>query len=417
MTRRVLLALTLILLPLLPCCNRASTRVATGGVRPAASARASEAPAAEARQWVGTWATGVQITEERNLPPAPGLAEHTLRQIVRVSIGGNELRLRISNEYGTTPVALKSVHVARSLGGSEVETGSDVALTFSEKEDVTIAPGTFVTSDPFNFALQPLSRVAISIAFGEQTAEVTGHPSSRTTSYLQAGNHAASPSLSGATTDHWYFISGIDVMADPSTRAIVMLGDSITDGRGSTTNGNDRWPDRLAERLQAEASKQNIAVLNLAIGGNAVVRGGLGPTALARFKTQILDQPGVHWVMVLEGVNDIGAGTSASDLIAGLKTIVDQAHAAGLRVYGIPVLPFHENEMYDSPEHQQTRTAVNDWIRSSGSFDAVIPMDEAVSDGHQPPGLAPAYDDGDRLHLNPAGYKKMADTVDLSLFE
>jgi lysophospholipase L1-like esterase len=205
-------------------------------------------------------------------------------------------------------------------------------------------------------------------------------------------------------------------MAPETTKAVAILGDSITDGRGTTTNGQNRWPDRLAENLQAGAATKNVSVLNLGIGGNTILQGGLGPTALARLQSQIIDQPGVAWVMVLEGVNDIGGDASGAEVVAGLESIVQDVRAAGLTVYGIPILPF-AGSSYDSPAHQQARTEVNDWIAMDGSFDAVIAMDEAVSDGGSPPGLKIEFDDGDRLHLNPAGYKAMADAVDLALLQ
>jgi lysophospholipase L1-like esterase len=245
---------------------------------------------------------------------------------------------------------------------------------------------------------------------------VTGHPGSRTTSFIQTGDEVSAATLNGTMTDHWYFISGIDVMAPETTKAVAILGDSITDGRGTTTNGQNRWPDRLAENLQAGAATKNVSVLNLGIGGNTILQGGLGPTALARLQSQIIDQPGVAWVMVLEGVNDIGGDASGAEVVAGLESIVQDVRAAGLTVYGIPILPF-AGSSYDSPAHQQARTEVNDWIAMDGSFDAVIAMDEAVSDGGSPPGLKIEFDDGDRLHLNPAGYKAMADAVDLALLQ
>lgn len=367
--------------------------------------------------WVGTWATANQITEDSNLPKTT-LANNTLRQIVKVSIGGSELRLRISNEYGTSPVMLTAVHVAKATTGSSIDTASDVGLTFAGSTSVTIPAQEFVTSDAFDFELAALSKVALSIAFGAQSGKITGHPGSRTTSYIQTGNQVGATSLTGTTDDHWYFISGLDVMADASTHAIAILGDSITDGRGSTTNGNDRWPDALAKRLQDDPTKKNVAVLNLGIGGNRLLMNGLGPTGLDRFESQILDQPGVKWVMVLEGVNDIGEDASSADLNAGFGQIVSQARAAGLAIYGIPILPF-AGSSYDSGPHQQVRADANTWINTAGNFDAAIPMDAAVSNGANPPGLQPAYYDSasDKLHLGPPGYQKMADTVDLSLFE
>jgi hypothetical protein len=211
--------------------------------------------------------------------------------------------LRLSNEYSPTPVTLNAVHVAKAMTGASIDTTTDVALTFAGTGSVTIPAQQTVTSDPFQFSLAALSTVAITIAFGDHSGESqTGHPGSRTTSYVQAGNQVSAASIAGFSTDHWYVISNIDVMADSSARAIAILGDSITDGRGSTTNGNDRWPDILANRLQADMAKQNIAVINLGIGGNELVPpGGLGPAGLDRFQSQIIGQAGVRWVVVLEG--------------------------------------------------------------------------------------------------------------------
>jgi lysophospholipase L1-like esterase len=220
-------------------------------------------------------------------------------------------------------------------------------------------------------------------------------------------------------TDHWYILSGIDLRLDDSYACVVTLGDSITDGRGSTTNGNDRWPDNLARRLQAEANTAKIGVLNQGIGGNAVVAGGLGPTALERFKHDVLEQNGVRWVIILEGVNDIGGSRStkvATDLIAAYEQFIDKAHSQKILVYGVPILPFG-GSMYDSEDHEAARQTVNKWIRTSGKFDAVIDMDAAVRYPANPTKLLPAYDTGDHLHLSVAGYQKMAEAIDLNLFK
>jgi lysophospholipase L1-like esterase len=213
------------------------------------------------------------------------------------------------------------------------------------------------------------------------------------------------------TTDHWYIVSGVDAFAD--AKAIAILGDSITDGRGSTTNGNDRWPDDLARRLRASGATK-VAVLNAGIGGNAVTSGGLGPTGLSRFSRDILGQSGVRWVIIFEGVNDIGAGVSASTLTSAYATLISQARGQGLRVYGATITPFGSNGYY-TPAHETVRQTVNTYIRG-GNFDAVIDFDAAVRDTSNPPRLQAAYDSGDGLHLNPAGYQKLADTVNLTLF-
>jgi lysophospholipase L1-like esterase len=382
--------------------------------------RATTADAAVSPSWVGTWATGPQLTEMANLPPAPGLTGNTLRQIVYTSVGGNRLRVRLSNAYGDGPVTLTSVHLAVSQGAGAIDPTTDTALSFGGAPSVTIPTGGVLDSDAFTFSLAPRATLAITIVFGNTPAAVTGHPGSRTTSYLVSGNAATAMSMPGAaTTAHWYFVTGVDVLANTNAQsgAIVALGDSITDGRGSTTDGNDRWPDDLSRRLRASAAVADVAVLNEGIGGNAVLSGGLGPTAVQRFSSDVLGQSGARWLVLLEGVNDIGASTQdlSAALIAAFGQFIDMAHGAGMRVYGIPILPFGVS-MYASDAHEASRQTVNTWIRTSGRFDAVIDLDSAVRDPATPENLLPAFDSGDHLHLNPAGYQKMADTIDLTLF-
>jgi lysophospholipase L1-like esterase len=365
--------------------------------------------------WVGTWSGAPQLTESTNLPPA-SLSNSTLRQVVHVSVGGSQLRVRFSNEFGNGSVTINAAHVARCNANpvnSTIDTATDRALAFSGSASVTIAQGQARWSDPITFALAPLSNLSVTVAFGGTPSNVTGHPGSRTTSYLQSGssNVSAAAMTSALTTEHWYILSGVDAMTD--ARAVAILGDSITDGRGSTTNGNNRWPDALAARLQASGATK-IAVLNQGIGGNAVTSGGLGPTGLSRFSRDILGQSGVRWVIVLEGVNDIGAGVSAATLTGAYDTLIAQARAQGLRVYGGTISPFGSNSYY-SPAHESVRQSVNTYIRS-GKFDGFIDFDAAVRDTSNPPRLQAAYDSGDGLHLNPAGYQKMADTVNLALF-
>ncbi|MGC4069473.1 MAG: SGNH/GDSL hydrolase family protein [Polyangiaceae bacterium] len=369
--------------------------------------------------WVGSWATAQQLTETGNLPPTPpGLTNNTLRQIFQVSIGGQRVRLHFSNEYGSSPVTLKAVHCAKSVSGHTVDTATDKTLTFGGAESVTIPAAQTVVSDPIDFDLAPLSKVAVSIYFGETSTEVTGHPGSRTTSYIQTGDGAALATLSSpSTTDHWYILSGLDVAAGDDTRAVAILGDSITDGRGSTTNGNNRWPDALAKRLQGNADTNQVGVLNQGIGGNAVLSGGLGPTALTRFDRDILNQSGVRWAIVFEGVNDIGyssGATIATNLINAYSQFVTKARSKGVLVYGATITPFGANSYY-SVAHEEARQAVNDWIRTQGNFDAVIDFDATVRDPLNAINLLSAYS-SDGLHLNPTGYQKMADSIDLSLF-
>jgi lysophospholipase L1-like esterase len=363
--------------------------------------------------WVGTWATGNQLVEPNNRPPVE-LANQTLRQMVRVSIGGTRLRLRLSNEYGDAPVTMNAVHVAKSTTGSNIEPESDVALTFGGSESVTIPAQQTATSDPFDFPLEPLTKLAITIAFGARSGEYSGHPGSRATSYIQSGNQVSAPSLSGTSTTHWYYIANIDVLAPTSTRAIAILGDSITDGRGSTTDGNNRWPDVLAERLQADPARRNIAVLNLGIGGNRITSGGLGPPGVTRFDSHILGQSGVKWVIVFEGVNDVGEGEPAGSVTAAYQQVISKSREAGLAVYGIPILPFAGYTNYQG--YESTRVSVNEFIRADGNFDAFFPLDTVVGNGAMPPALKPEYDEGDHLHLNPTGLAALANAIDLSLF-
>lgn len=377
---------------------------------------------AQADHWVGTWGNSPQLTEPRNLPPAPGLTSNTLRQIAQVSIGGKKLRLHFSNAFGKEPVTMDPVHLALSAGGSAIHTNSDQTLTFQGQPSVTIPAGESVASDPIDFDLAPLSRLAVTIHFGGTSPTVTGHPGSRTRSYLQAGDSVSAPDLPDAgRPEHWYILTGIDVEAENSGAAIVALGDSITDGRGSGTEKNDRWPDNLARRLQADKDLADIAVLNEGIGGNCILRGGLGPTALSRFDRDVLSQDGVRWLIVFEGVNDIGGshGTNspvAENLIAAYGKFIDQAHAHHLRAYGATITPFGGSS-YDSPAHEAARETVNNWIRTSGKFDAVIDFDAVVRNPQNPSRLLPAADSGDHLHPNEHGYEMMADAINLKLFE
>lgn len=381
-------------------------------------AAAKPAASAETR-WVGAWASAQQLTEPGNMPPAPGLAGNTLRQNVFTTLAGERARLLFSNAYGEAPVIFDAARLAVATGAGWTDPSTERALRFGGRESVSIAPGETRFSDPLDFPVPALSSLAITLHLGNTPDQVTGHPGSRTTSYLQSGGAASAPSLpAAATTDHWYFISGIDVEAPSPSAAVVTLGDSITDGRGSTTNANDRWPDNLARRLHANPSTARVAVLNQGIGGNAVVTGGLGPTATQRFERDVLEQRGVRWVIVLEGVNDIGGSTDAgvaARLIEAYQRFIELAHARGLRIYGVPILPFGGSN-YDSPEHEAARQAVNEWVRSSGRFDAVLHLDAAVADPEHPERLREAYDTGDHLHLNPAGYQAMADAIDLALF-
>ena len=311
------------------------------------------------------------------------------------------------------------MHVAASTDRDGIDAATDAALTFSGEPSVTIPAGEELFSDPFDFQLDPLATLAVSIYFGEVPSDITGHPGSRTTSYVAVGDTTTEVSLpSPVTTDHWYFLTGIDVLAPSPAAAVVILGDSITDGYGSTTNGNNRWPDNLSRRFRDDAATAEVAVLNMGIGGNAVVGGGLGPSAVRRFDRDVLAQRGVRWLVILEGVNDFANmyNPAITDrLISAYQDFIDAAHEAGMLVYGVPILPFGGSQ-YDEGDHEAYRQTVNDWIRTGGGFDAVIDLDEAVRDPDDPAALLSTYDSGDHLHPSVAGYERMAEVVDLSLF-
>jgi lysophospholipase L1-like esterase len=369
--------------------------------------------------WVGTWGCAPQLTEPANLPPAPGLASNTLRQVVRTTIAGKQVRLRFSNAFGNGPLTIRSAQLAVSAGADAIQPGTGKAVMFHGGASVTIPAGEAVSSDPLDFDVAPMADLAVTTWFGDMPAAVTGHPGSRSTSYLQAGEAVAATTLQqAAKATHWYVLTGIDVVADGAE--VIVLGDSITDGRGSTTDGNDRWTDDLARRLIANASTAGISVLNEGLGGNAVLTGGLGPPALTRFDRDVTGQSAPRWLIVLEGVNDIGVSNSptvAADLIAAFGKFIDKAHAHDIRVYGVPILPFGRSMYSRNPAHETARLTVNAWIRTSGRFDAVIDMDLAVRDPAEPANLLAAFDSGDHLHLNPDGYRAMADVIDRSLFK
>ncbi|MFI5585352.1 SGNH/GDSL hydrolase family protein [Amycolatopsis sp. NPDC051758] len=376
-------------------------------------------------QWVATWTSMPQLTEPSNMPPAPFtgadrvLDNASLRQTAHVSVGGPRIRLRFSNAFGGAPLPLSAVSVARPLDGragvSAVVPGSVLPVTFHGKPSTVVPMGAQVVSDPLPFPVRPFENITVTtyLAHGQGSLSITSHPGSRTTSYLLSGNQVASADLPGATpVDHWYFLSGVEVLSPSS--AVAVIGDSLSDGRGSTTNGNDRWPDVLASRVPA-------AVVNQAAGGNRVLQDGLGPNVLARLDRDLLAQSGVSWAIVFEGINDLGtaapaaASAVASDLIDAYDQIIVRAHAAGIRVYGATLTPFGGNEGYDDPLREAARTSVNEWIRAH--FDAVLDFDRVVRDPSAPSRLLPAYDVGDHLHLNPAGYRALGSSVSARLFE
>jgi lysophospholipase L1-like esterase len=361
------------------------------------------------------------------MPPVPGLSNNTLRQIVCVSIGGKSLRLKLSNEFGKSPVTMKSVQIAVSKGNGTIDATTIKGLTFNGKTEVTLEPGTELWSDAASFNLKPRTEVAITIAFGETPPAITGHPGSRTTSYLLAGEQSgvAADFSAAIKTDHWYFITGIDVEGSKSSGAVAVFGDSITDGRGSGTNKQNRWPDVFSQSLLQDPRTRQTGVLNMGIGGNAVLRGGLGPTGLNRFEHDVLKQSGVRWLIIFEGVNDLGGtrdSLAAMSVAQGLITAFDQmittAHARGIKVYGATIMPFKGSGYY-RPYREQARNIVNEWIRTSGHFDAVIDFDAVMRDPKDPAALLTEAQAGanDYLHPNELGYQMMGNAINHALFK
>jgi lysophospholipase L1-like esterase len=355
------------------------------------------------------------------------MANCTLRQFIHTTLGGKHLRVRFSNAYGTNPMSIISAHVALSAGAGsagngEINAATDKALTFRGNFSLDLPPGELITSDALEFDLPSLTNVAVSIFFGNISASaLTGHPGSRTTSFIETGNLASAQSLPEATrTTHWYIITEVDVMADNSGKAVVVLGDSITDGRGSTTDQNDRWTDHLARRLSTNAATTGVSVVNMGIGGNGIF-GGLGPAAVKRFDRDVLNQSAVSSLILFEGVNDIGGASEAgspalaTNLIAAYTQFANKAHARSIRLFGATILPFGGNR-YFTPAHEAARQTVNAWIRTNTVCDGLIDFEARARNPSTLTNLAPMFDSGDHLHLSPAGYKAMADSIDLNLF-
>lgn len=375
-------------------------------------------------KWVGSWATSPQLVEPHNMPPEPGLTNNTLRQVLRVSLGGDSLRVKFSNEFSTSPVTLQEVRIAVSEGGSAIDTSTDQQLTFNQSPEATMPAGSTLISDPIAFNLQSRMDLAITIYFGQTSDDVTGHPGSRTTSFIAEGNKVAEAELpQSVEAERWYVINGIDVKSPENAGAIAILGNSITDGRGSGTNLQNRWPDVLSERLLNNEATQQVAVLNHGIGGNCALKPCLGPAAIDRFERDVLNQRGVRWLIMLIGVNDLGqtpdsaaAHLVADQLIAAYAQMINQAHSKGIKVYGATILPIGES-FYYAPFREPARQKINDWIRNSGAFDAVIDFDLAMQHPDNPEILLPELHTGDFLHPNELGYKVMGEYIDLSLFE
>ncbi|ORY66257.1 GDSL-like Lipase/Acylhydrolase [Pseudomassariella vexata] len=399
----------------------------------------------EKRHWVDIWATMPQLTEPANLPPAPYnqtgvvFADATLRQTIQVSLSASILRLQISNVFGISDLPITAATLALPLNGSAgtsaIEYHTLKPLTFSRSPNYTIPSGALVVSDPIDFPVKSQSILTISLylAEGQTTNSITSHPGSRTTSYFAPGNQVNAPELGDTegvlSADHWYFISTLQSYlpsTNPSTSSLAIIGDSITDGRGSTTNGNNRWSDVLLSRLQKNPGTQGITVLNLAAGGNRVLYDGLGPNALSRLDRDVLSHPNIGYVLIYEGVNDIGTASVdvaaqhnvGTRLIAAYDQMITRLHSSGIPVFGATITPFSgPGQTYTDPERERTRQRVNGWIRRNGRFDGVVDFDAVVRNKTQVDQLMEVYNSGDYLHLNPEGYRAMGDAVDLALFE
>ncbi|MCQ2250980.1 MAG: SGNH/GDSL hydrolase family protein [Bacteroidales bacterium] len=358
------------------------------------------------QEWKGTWATAEEAPLDPWDYPKESLSNRSVRQIIHVSIGGESLRMLISNEFGSSAVDIKSVYIANAGDLEKIDAKSAKYLTFNGKKNITLEPGQKVFCDDLAYSLKPLQRLSITVCYGDRTPEKpTTHRGSRTTSYIMKGeSKPKSAFVIDEKLDHWYNIASLDVKTDHDTRIIAALGNSITDGRGTTTNMQNRWTDFLAEAYEGK-----VGVLNLGIGGNCVIEGGLSQPALKRFDRDILAQRGVKTLVIFEGVNDIGWAWNSEEkskkLIEAYETLIEKARNAGMKVFMGTITPFKGNS-YFNPWHETARQVVNEWIRTTDKIDGVIDFDAEVRDPEDPQKLKAEYSD-DWLHLNPKGYEAM----------
>lgn len=392
---------------------------------------AAGGPTKPGGQWVASWGTAQMVPgAEHELAPAQW-RDATLRQVVRVSLGGERLRVRFSNVFGTEPLVLKGASVALSSGPgrSTIIPSSSRPLRFGGAASVTIPAGTEYLSDPVDLPHAAGSDLAVSIHYPAAPSRQSSHPGARATSFIAPGQHLAAAELPQASSfTRWYQLAGIEVEAAPGAHAVVAIGDSITDGYGVAPDTNLRWTDGLAARLR-RAGMTGIGVVNAGIGGGRLLRDGLGPNLASRFERDVLGRPGVSHAIVLIGVNDLGnlhrsAGDSPAaraqllaDMKEALRQTVARAHARGVCVIGATITPYAGSEYYHpKAPNEQDRQAYNDWIRRSGVFDGVIDFDAALRDPARPDRLLKAYDN-DGLHPNMAGYQAMAEAVPLALLK
>ena len=356
-----------------------------------------------------------------------------------MSIGASTIRLRISNAFGVSPLPITAVTIALPFNGSSgvsaIQPGTLKNLTFSGNQSIVIPDQSLAVSDPINFEILPQSELAVSIYLqdGQTTNYITSHPGSRATTWYSFGNQVTATNLTitnstQQSSAHWFFVSAVETWSPPSTRAFGIVGDSITDGRESITDGNTRWPDLVLRRMQADAATSSIAVVNQAAGGNRILADGNGPNAISRIDRDILAQSGIRYAMIFEGVNDIGVEppTPSAQQIIGdriiqaYQQIITRVHTFGIPIFAATITPFGAPnstiQTYSDPEREKTRLRVNAWIRDSGKFDAVIDFDAIVRDPANHTQLNPAYNSGDYLHPNTTGYEAIAAAFPLDLF-
>jgi lysophospholipase L1-like esterase len=384
-----------------------------------------------ADNWVAAWGTAQQLMKpERTIPsaqtPPAKLERQTVRMVARPTLGGSRLRVSLSNSFGYGPVRIQAAQVAAALGGGAIAPGSAQSLTFGGRSWVVLPPGARITSDALAFEVRAQGDLAISLYVDADSGPTTSHPIGLRGAWLAPGNQIASAQLADAQQFRSYlWLDGIDVSAAPRAAAIIAFGDSITDGFSTTPDADTPWPSILARRLQASRATAPRAVINMGISGNRVLREGAGSSGLARFDRDVLSRPGARWVLLLLGINDIGFSAipglpasekaTAEDIISGYQMLVARARLHGLSIIGATLTPFEGVNTY-SAAGEQMRQTINQWIRSSGQFDAVVDFDLATRDPAHPAKLRADFDSGDHIHPNDAGNRAMAEAVDLRLF-
>jgi lysophospholipase L1-like esterase len=405
----------------------AAAALAGAFVFPAAGAAAECGTHGTACKWVATWAASpMAATPARLAAPddfsSAGFDNQTIRDIAWTSAGGQAARISLSNQFGTRPVTFSEADIGISAGGPLIFLGTDHRVTFAGHASVTIAPGAFAVSDPVTMTVPAETDLAVSLYTSGPTGPATYHSDAQQINYVSApGNYAGSESAAGFTnaSQHWYFLDEVDVQVGAAAGStIVAFGDSITDGWRSAVGVNDRWPNDLARRLLAGPPGQLHPVVDEGISGNRVLANSVvfGVNAQARFLRDTAALSGARYVIVLEGINDIGFNLSpAAEIIAGYENLIAAAHAAGLKIFGATLTPF-QGAGYCSAAGEAERETINQWIRTSGAFDRVIDFDRAVRDPADPLRLLPAYDSGDHLHPNDAGYQAMANAINLAVF-